>query len=493
MTRLSWFLSILTLGLSPSRGMADELHILPGSLRLDGPNARQRCLVEARLGEAWVGDRTSKATFEVGNPTVARVSPEGMVTPLATGLTTLKARFEGREVTVPISVENADKPGTWSFRNHVEAVLTKQGCNSGACHGAAAGKNGLRLTLRAYGPEIDHDVLTRQALGRRIVRTAPAESLLLLKPTGAIEHGGGTKFGTDSLDYKVIAEWIAEGAPAPTEDDPTIRSLKVFPESVKLAVGDSQRILVQAIYSDGRIEDVTHWAKFTSADDTLARVDDSGLIKVEGTGEGAIAVLFGTLVGRVTVTVPSESKLATNVFASAPRRNRIDEFSLKKLEGLGIPPSPDAGDAAFLRRSYLDSTGTLPPADSVSEFVRDGDPNKRDKLVDRLLQSKEYVDYWTYKWSELFLVSSRKLPTPAMWSFYRFIRLSVSENRPWDQFAREVITAKGSTLSHGASNFFVLHRDPIDLAETSSMAFLGLSLTCARCHNHPLEKWTQDQ
>jgi hypothetical protein len=315
----------------------------------------------------------------------------------------------------------------------------------------------------------------------------------LLKPTGVLEHGGGVKFAPDSLDYKVIAEWIAEGARAPSENDPKLRSLQVIPSTVKLGVGDSQQILVQATYSDGRVEDVTHWAKFTSSDDTLARVDDSGRIQVEGPGEGAVAILFGTLVGRVTVTVPTTARLDPRVFTAAPRKNTIDEKGLAKLEALGIPPSPDAGDLAFLRRAYLDATGTLPPAAEVKSFVRDSDPARRDKLVDRLLGSREYVDYWTYKWSELFLVSSRKLPAPAMWSFYRFIRESVSENRPWDQFAREIITSKGSTLTHGASGFFVMHRDPIDLAETSSMAFLGLSLTCARCHNHPLEKWTQDQ
>ncbi|ODT99100.1 MAG: hypothetical protein ABS79_04905 [Planctomycetes bacterium SCN 63-9] len=481
----------LLAGSSPAR--ADELQILPPTLRLSGPNARQRCLVELHDGKTSIADLTSKAAFKVENPAIARVSLDGIVTPVANGLTNLTARVGDRSVTIPISVENADRPGTWSFRNHVEAILTKQGCNSGACHGAAAGKNGFRLTLRAYGPEVDYDVITRQARGRRIVRTAPAESLLLLKPTGAIEHGGGIKFAPDSFDYRVLADWIAEGSKPPTDHDPQLRSLKIFPEIVKLGVGDAQRIIVQALYSDGRVEDVTHWAKYSSSDDTLARVDDSGQIKVEGTGEGAIAVLFGTLVGRVTVTVPSPEKPDPKVFASAPRKNPIDEKGLAKLESLGIPPSPDAGDAAFLRRAYLDATGMLPPAREVDAFLKDGDPDKRDKLVDRLLESREYVDYWTYKWSELLLVSSRKLPPPAMWSFYRFIRQSVEENRGWDRFARDVITSKGSTLSQGASNFFVLHRDPIDLAETSSMAFLGLSLTCARCHNHPLEKWTQDQ
>src|SRR5262249_20887940 len=164
-----------------------------------------------------------------------------------------------------------------------------------------------------------------------------------------------------------------------------------------------------------------------------------------------------------------------------------------KLAALRIPPSPDAGDATFLRRAYLDATGALPPIEKVEVFLQDRDPGKRAKLIDRLLNSPEFVDYWAYKWSDVLLVSSRKLPGPSMWSFYRFVRERVAQNVPWDRFARSIVTAQGSTHSNGAANFFVLHRDPIDLTESASMTFLGLSLTCARCHNHPLEKWTQDQ
>ena len=238
---------------------------------------------------------------------------------------------------------------------------------------------------------------------------------------------------------------------------------------------------------------MTHWAKFTSTDDGVASVDDAGRLKVTGRGEAYVSVWFASRVGRVTVTAPFETKLDPNVFATAPRKNPIDEKNLAKLAALRIPPSPDAGDAAFLRRAYLDATGTLPPPSEVEAFLKDRDPDKRAKLVDRLLDSPEYVDYWAYKWSDMLLVSSRKLPGPSMWSFYRFVRESVAKNVPWDRFARSIVTAQGSTLSNGAANFYVLHRDPIDLTESASMAFLGLSLTCARCHNHPLEKWTQDQ
>jgi hypothetical protein len=392
-----------------------------------------------------------------------------------------------------ITVKNHGETRPWGFRNHVEAVLTKAGCNSGACHGAAAGKNGFRLTLRGYGPEIDFDVLTRQALGRRVNRARPAESLLLLKPTGALAHGGGVRLAPDSADYRVLAEWIAAGAPGPKADDPRYVKVQVLPRAVTLAPGSSQRLLVLATDSEGRTTDVTRWAKFASTDESVVKVDDDGLARVAGRGEGAVSVWFASLVDRATITAPFDTPLDPSLFAGAPRRNPIDEKNLAKLERLRIPPSPDAGDGAFLRRAYLDATGTLPPAEAVDAFAADKGPEKRAKLVDQLIQSDEFIDYWAYKWSDLLLISSRKLPAPALWSFYRFVRRAVADDMPWDAFARAIVTAKGSTLRDGAANYFVLHRDPIDLTENASMAFLGLSLTCARCHNHPLEKWTQDQ
>lgn len=469
------------------------IQLLPPSARLDGPKSGQRFLAESVQSGASVGDETDRAAFSTDNPRVATVGPDGTVTPVGNGSATISATVDGRTAKAAVSVENMERDEPWSFRNHVEPVLTKAGCNSGACHGAAAGKNGLRLTLRGYGPDVDYNNLTRQALGRRVVKTAPAESLLLLKPTGALEHGGGVKFAPDSREYRVIADWIAAGTPPPRPDDPRIVALKAFPEAVLLKPGLHQRVVVQAVFSNGRVEDVTRWAKFASTDESVAKVDESGRVRVEGHGEASVTVWYASQVQRVTITSPYETPIDPKVFAAAPRKNPIDDRNLAKLEALRIPPSPDAGDAAFLRRAYLDATGTLPDAGQAERFLADPAPDKREALVSRLLETPEYVDYWAYKWSDLLLVSSNRLPGPAMWSFSRFVRKSVADNLSWDRFARAIVTAKGETLKNGAANYFVLHRDPIDLTESASMAFLGLSLTCARCHNHPMEKWTQDQ
>ncbi|WP_235963177.1 DUF1553 domain-containing protein [Tautonia rosea] len=485
--------SLLVCGVTTA-GADDALMLLPSAVTLDGPKASQRVIVE-RLNTVGVaiGEPSREVLFAISNPNIATVSADGTVVPVSDGVTTLTATVGNRTLSAPVQVRDATQDEPWSFRNHVLPILTKAGCNQGSCHGAAAGKNGLRLTLRGYGPEVDYDALTRQALARRINKTAPEESLMLLKATGVVEHGGGPRFALDSLEYRVIAEWIGAGMPAPSDDDAKIDRVEVMPSAVTLTPGQSQQVLVRAVYRDGRSADVTRWAKFGTTDETVATVDDSGRLTVVGHGEGAITVWFDSRVDLATVTVPYDRAIAPDLFASSPRFNEIDRINLEKLRSLNIPPSPLSDDATFLRRAFLDATGTLPKVAEVEAFLTDDDPGKRATVIDQLLNSEEFIDYWSYKWSDLLLVSSRNLPKPAMWSFYRFIRESVAENRPWDEFARDILTAKGSTLDNGAGNYFVIHRDPIELTENASMAFLGLAMTCARCHNHPLEKWTQDQ
>ncbi len=474
----------------------DTLRLVPGDLTLDGARSMHRLLaVETSDADTAVvtGDLTATAHFTSENPDVAIVGPDGTVTPVSDGTAMITARVGDRTAAAKVKVRNAAATPSFSFRNEVLPVLTRLGCNMGACHGSAAGKNGFRLTLRGYGPELDYDVLTRQALGRRVRPTAPAESLMLLKSTGALDHGGGARLDPASPEYRVLIGWIAEGCPAPSAADVAVERVEAVPARLRLTPGQSQQLLVRVHYADGRILDVTRWAKFESTDIGVAKVDEHGKVAVVGPGAGAISIWFSSHVDLVNLVVPSSAPAESSVFAASPRNNRIDDLNLARLESLGIPPSPPADDSSFLRRAYLGSTGTLPPAAEVARFANDASPGKREALIDRLLESSEYIDYWAYKWSDVLLVSSRKLAPTSMWSFYRFVRESVKANLPWDEFARQVITAKGSTLANGAANYYVLHRDPIDLTESTSVAFLGLSLTCARCHNHPMEKWTQDQ
>jgi hypothetical protein len=380
-----------------------------------------------------------------------------------------------------------------SFRNNVQPVLSKAGCNAGACHGAAAGQNGLRLSLRGYDDQGDYITLTRQSLGRRVNLADPGRSLLLLKATATIPHKGGKRFEVDSREYRIIADWIASGAPGPQAEDARIDRIEVLPNHVVLTNGASQQLAVRAHFNDGHSEDVTRWVKYTAANASVTEVNDDGLVKVVGNGEGAITAWYLSRIAIATITVPYTNSIAPEVFAKAERRNFIDEQILAKLQSLNIPPSLRSSDSEFVRRVYLDAAGVLPSAEDARKFLDDPNPKKRDELIERLLQRPEFVDYWTYKWSDLFLVSSKALQPAAMWSFYNWIHDNVAANTPWDMLARRVVTAQGSTVANGAANFFVLHDNPADISENTSQAFLGMSINCAKCHNHPMEKWTNDQ
>jgi hypothetical protein len=432
-----------------------------------------------------------------------------------------------------------------TFRNHIQPVLARFGCSSGACHGAAAGQNGFKLSLRGYDDEGDYLALTRQALGRRIIPADPGRSLLLLKPTGAIPHKGGKRFDVGSLEYRVLADWIASGAPGPRTDDPRIERIEFQPEHVVLQPASTRQFTVRARFSDGHTEDVTRWAKYTSANASVAQVDDNGNVQVVGTGEGPITAWYLSRIAIASVTVPGTNSVSSAVFAKAQRRNFIDDLALEKLRELNLPPSPRCTDSEFIRRAFLDTIGVLPTAQETRQFlgstghwpVPSGDStdgtgatarangsglsatapaevpgggspappifntdsehtvpdNKRDRLIDSLLARTEFVDYWSHKWSDLLLVSSKRLKPAAMWTYYRFIRNHVAANTPWDVFVRKILTAQGSTLENGAGSFYVLHEDPRGMAETTTQAFLGMSINCAKCHNHPMEKWTNEQ
>ena len=392
------------------------------------------------------------------------------------------------DTTKPLNEIETPKDG-WSFRNHVIPVMTKLGCNQGACHGAAAGKNGFKLTLRGYDPELDYQVVTRQSLGRRINKIEPAKSLLLLKPTMAIGHGGGKKIDVDSLEYRVISEWIAAGTIAPAETDARITGIEVSTKSS----GEEIQLSVKASFNDGHSEDVTRWVKYAVADASIATVDESGKVKLIGHGETAITAQYQSAVSFTRVTRAFPTKISPEVFTNSTRNNFVDEFVVRKLQALNIAPSGTANDSEFIRRAFLDAAGILPTAQEVTDFLNDNSPDKRAKLVNSLLEREEYVDYWTNKWDDLLLVSTLKINNNAMWSFHNWIRKSVKTNKPWDKFVREIVTASGNTLENGAANYYVIHKEPTDLNENLSQAFLGMSITCARCHNHPLEKWTQKQ
>jgi hypothetical protein len=472
---------------------AADLRVYPPQVALTGGHASQRLLVVLSDNDEAVGDRTAQAKLTSSNPAVAMVGADATVRAVGDGEASITVTAEGKQTKVPVKVTNTKEPAADPFRNEVIPMLTRIGCNSGACHGALAGKGGLKLSLRGYNPESDHFVLTRQARGRRVDLQEPARSLVLRKPTLAQSHGGGQKLEVGSLDYQVLADWIAAGAPGPKADGPRVERIEVFPPAAVLKPNDSLQVVVRAWYTDGSARDVTSWAKFNSSEELVAAVDTEGRVKVSGHGEAAVTVWYSNFVAANRITSPLPNVVDARVFADAPRNNYIDDLVLRKLKKLNLPPSPPCTDAEFIRRAYLDAAGILPTVDEVSSFVHNNDPEKRAKLIDTLLERPEFVDYWAYKWSDLLLITTRRLPQPAVWSFYQYVRHGVATNKPWDRFAREILSVNGGSLHNGEANYFVLHKDISDLTEATAVTFLGTSITCARCHNHPLEKWTQDQ
>lgn len=485
--------SIALLCLFASQTVAADADVLwPPETTLSRAGATQRLFLGAMAAGHVVGDVTPRATFTSSNPGVATVEASGLVTAVHDGTCTISAVRPGQKVTAQVRVQGAGADFTPNFRNQIIPMMTSIGCNSGGCHGALAGKGGMKLSLRGYDPESDHFVLTRQALGRRVDTSEPQDSLLLRKPTMTVSHGGGQKLDVDSSDYRLLADWIASGAPGPKAEDPRIERIEVFPPVAVLQPKDELHLVVRAWYTNGQSQDVTAWSRYNSTEDLTASVAAEGRVKVAGTGEAAITVWYSNQVAAARIAVPQPVADAS-VFKKATRRNFIDEQVLDKLQALGIPPAPLCTDAEFIRRLYLDAAGILPTPPEVRDFLADQRSDKRSRLIDALMQRPEFVDYWTYRWSDLLLLSTLKLSQPAMWSFHEFIRASVAANKPWDRFARELLTARGSTLENGAANYFVLHKDVTDLTEATAVTFLGMSITCCRCHNHPLEKWTQDQ
>lgn len=467
--------------------------LIPAATQLTGPHASQQLLVERVENGRFTGDRTSAAKFTSSDSLVATVDEQGKVHPVGDGKATITATIAGGSATAQVSVAGTKRDLPRSFRNEVQPVFAKMGCSMGACHGALAGKGGFKLSLRGYDADADYDTITRGARGRRIEPTDPGNSLLLLKPTMTVPHKGGLRFAVDSPAYEILSQWIASGAPAPRVDDPLIVGIEVYPAEVILKPGDQQRVVVRAKYSDGSMRDVTQWSKFAATNEAVASVDEDGRMKVLGHGGGAITAWYSSKIANVRITSPYEQAIPDEVFAKADRKTFIDDLILKQLQLLRLPPSPRADDATFVRRAYLDTIGKLPTADEARAFLADGSPDKRERLIESLLARPEFVDYWAYQWSDLLLVNGTLLRPDAVKAFYGWIRQRVEQNTPWDEFAREIVVARGNSMENGATNFYALHQDPESMTENISQAFLGLSIGCAKCHNHPLEKWTNDQ
>lgn len=387
-----------------------------------------------------------------------------------------------------------------SFRHEIIPLLTRYGCNQGACHGKGAGQGGFRLSLRGYAPEWDYQWLTREFQSRRLSSSSPDDSLILRKPAGETPHGGGRLFLKESRAYSTLKQWIAAGAPGLRENEPTVERLEVRAEKRQMAPGETQPITVTAKFSDGQSKDVTWLTQFFSNDETVLEVSPAGLVKCQRPGETAIRVHFQTLVDVALFTAPFPREVDPQQFTET--KNVIDPPVFQKLATLKIPPSPVCDDATFIRRAFLDSIGTLPTADEVRQFLADGAADKRARLVDQLLDRPEFIDYWTLNVCDLFQNRRERdhdvRGSKGVREFHAWLRQQLSARKPWNEICRAVLLAQGDGGKHPEIGYYLVNvgeqrrAEQSDVVASVAQAFLGTRIGCAKCHNHPLERYTQD-
>jgi len=469
-----------------------RLDLAPAKVVLRGKADRQRLILTSTISGLQV-DQTRNAHFQSEAPGVFQVNADGIVTPRASGTGTVVATFGGQQARATVEVIDGDGYRPATFERDIMPILTRAGCNAGPCHGKARGQNGFRLSLLGFDAGSDFSAITQEARGRRLFPAAPQHSLLLLKASGQMAHGGGRRLEVGDPHYEVVRRWIASGTPRTARDAPTLERITVAPPERLLANRAEQQLLVTAHYSDGTACDVTHLTTFQSNESAIAAVSAEGRIKAGPLpGEATIMARFMEKFAVCNVVIPLPGSVPVDTYARLPRHNFIDGHVWDKLQRLGITPSEPAADATFLRRAYLDVIGRLPSAEETRAFMADQAPDKRLQLVDRLLERPEYADYWANKWADLLRPNPYRVGIKAVYNLDAWLRDSFRRNKPYDQFVRELLTAQGSTFRNGAVVLFRDRREPDEITTMTSQLFLGIRLDCARCHHHPFEVWGQD-
>lgn len=481
---------------------APPFRITPEDLKLNGNFAKAQILVTAQATEGKCDehsdDLTRRATYASSSPNVVAVTPSGQVRALGNGTAQIHVTALGTTRTIPVQVAGVVAKPKVDFAAQVLPVISKAGCNAGACHASQYGKGGFKLSVFAFAPDEDYKAVARDNSCRRINLVQPEESLVLLKPTLHVPHEGGHRLKQGSTEYQILRQWIAEGAPRPDSRLPHVSHIQVSPSRRVGPVGFSQQLRVLATLTDGSVQDVTALARFHSMDEGVLEVAADGLVRAVGKGQGVALVQFGEQAQIATVVVPYSAHADLSGWKD---QNFIDHIASLKFQELGISPSPLCDDATFLRRAYLDAVGTLPHVEDARAFLNDRSPNKRQQLIDRLLgmgndpgknsHNNDYAAYWTLKWSDLIRSNSATIGEQGMWALYNWIKESFRENKPFDQFVRELLTAQGSTYSNGPANYYRIAHNPQELAEATAQIFLGVRLGCAKCHHHPYERLSQ--
>jgi len=474
------------------------IHVEPTEVRLVGDLDRVQIVVTAGNATERSIDITAEATYESLLPAVASVSASGRIAPKTFGTGVVRVTYTTETVDVPVLVSASGSGHPVSFIEDVVPALTKAGCNQGACHGGQFGQGSFKLSLLGFAPEQDYPSIVREWSQRRISLVSPADSLILKKAVSAIPHGGGRRMQVGSPEFETLKVWIEALVPGPVPDDPTVTNITVTPQEREYRPNEGRQLRVVAQFSDGTHRDVTHRARYDSLGKGIATVTRDGYVKSAGKGQTAIMVRYR---GRVKVSsVVCPFAPAVDLAEFQPQ-NFVDEHVKARWQKLGLRPSPLCTDEQFIRRAFLVSIGTLPASERVERFLASEDPKKRTALVDELLGLtgdpmrdvfvEEWSAYWTQKWGDLLRNNRKKVGEIGMWAFANWIRASLRENKPMDQFVGEILLARGSIYQNGQANFYKISNQPTDLAETTAQVFLGVRLQCARCHQHPFESYSQ--
>lgn len=471
-------------------GTPQKIDVVPAKFKLESPQRQMHLVVSGYYADGKEQDLTRAATFTSSDVKVAKVE-NGIVKPVGNGHCEINVEVGGKNQKVPVDVSNQETREQVSFNYGTLVALSKQGCNQGACHGSPSGKGGFRLSLRAYDPVLDTETLIRESFNRRTNLMEPETSLLLRKPLMEVAHGGGRRITKGDPSYAILRDWIAQGCQVDPPGAPTCVKVDVQPrQRVFHRPAHTQQLVVLATFSDGSVRDVTALASFSSSDEAVATVDGNGLVVGLDRGESAILVRY--LEHMETSSMMFIKDIKGFKWTNPPENNLVDKFVFQKLQQLQILPSEVCTDEEFVRRVYLDVIGLLPTIEESQAFLADKDANKRGKLIDSLLERPEFSEFWALKWGDLLRLRTNKVSAAGVHKFNRWIARAIRSNMPYDQFAKALLTADGSTFNNPAANFFRTSADTNDCTETTSQLFLGIRIQCAKCHNHPFERWTQD-
>jgi hypothetical protein len=475
----------------PKGATLASLDVQPQSIELNTPFAYSQMLVHAKLANGESVDVTRLVKFESSN--LIKVSPAGVVRGVADGAGELKVSLNGQNKTIPFKISGQKAAYPVSFVQDVQPVLSKLGCNAGTCHGAQAGKNGFKLSLRGYDPIYDFRALTDDLEGRRFNRAAPERSLMLMKPAGAVPHVGGVTMTPGEPGYEIVRNWIAEGVKLDLQA-PRVTSIEVFPKEITLPLpGQKQQFRVIASYADGKKRDVSQEAFIDSSNTEVATVDKTGLLISIRRGESTLLARYeGAYAASQVVVMGDRTSFS---WVQRPVQNKIDELVDLKLKKLKIQASDLCTDEDFIRRVYLDLTGLPPTSEDVRKFLTNTQPSqaKRAALVDQLVGNDAYIDHWTNKWGDMLQVNRKFLGDVGANALRKWIRDGIAENKPYDKMCYEILTASGSNVQNPPASYYKILRSADAIMENTTQLFLAIRFNCNKCHDHPFEKWTQDQ